>query len=370
MNSVYDKSLDFARLDSRQRKKQHTERLEEEKKHYTAVISDLEDALSDFRVQEAEWAREKETWLSSQHQYQQCIENFIMEKEEMLRRHTIETGELRKKNAILIEQLNHMDVTAMSNVPSSTGYSAEFSDYDQVPMNPWEDFPVTNEFSIEAERPSVREAIRTPRAMLCEPSSQEDKAVASGFLLMLLLCGAWMASRSPGSSPIPTVPDHMKAASATVLDKLYKGSGIELDGVTGTASRTNPAQKPIDVTSPKTTLSASEFASLSRPSLDSLHQSLTAPTTQQLQQQAFSLTLNQYQDLLGGDSYPPAYLRNEDSKNVGEVLGATQDFQEGSAAETYAKSLLKDKVSTRILQDFARMVTQSRTDSHVSWKSE
>ena len=287
----------------------------------------------------------------------------------MLRRHTIETGELRKKNAILVEQLNHMDATAMSNVPSSTGYSTEFSDY-EIPMNPWEDFPVTTEFSIEAERPSAREPIRTPRAMLCESSSEEDKAVASGFLLMLLLCGAWVASRSPGSTPIPTIPDDMKAASATVLDNLYKGSGIELDGVTGTTSRTVPTQKTIDVTSPKTTLSASEFASLSRPSLDSLHQSLTAPSTQQLQQQAFSLTPTQYQDLLSGDSYPSAYFRNGDSKNVAEVLGATQDFPEGSVAETYAKSLLKDKVSTRVLQDFARMVTQSRTDCHVPWKSE
>ena len=356
-------------LDSRQRKKQHTERLEEEKKHYTVVISELEDALNDLRMQEAEWARTKDSWTSTQQQYQQYIDSLIMEKEEMVRRHTLETGDLRKKNSVLMEQLQRFEGAALSHAPSSAGYSADFSDFDSMPMAHWEDFPVASEFSIESQPHAASNAMNTSKSDVRDCTSHEDRAVASGFLLMLLLCGAWVASRNSNSAPvaIPSIPDDMRLASANVLDSLYKGSGIDLDGQAEVDSVLSSA----GLGHSKRTLGASELAGLSRSSLDSIHQQLTAPSQQQLQDQAFSLTPSQYNELTPGASYTQTgVFEGHAVRNIGDVLGTVGTLPEGSVADTYAKSLLKGKVSTQVLKDFARMVAESRSEPRLPWKSE
>ncbi|KAF5014434.1 hypothetical protein F66182_14588, partial [Fusarium sp. NRRL 66182] len=94
-----------AALDSRQRKKLHTEKLEEEKKQFTTVITDLEEALHNMKIREGELLREKAEWLSTQQQYSQWIEGLRMEKDELIRVHTLESAELRKKNNILRETM-------------------------------------------------------------------------------------------------------------------------------------------------------------------------------------------------------------------------------------------------------------------------
>lgn len=67
-----------AALDSRQRKKQHTERLEDEKKQFTEVIGQMEQEMDELKVQMEQLLREKQ-------QYTQYIETLNLEKEEMIR---------------------------------------------------------------------------------------------------------------------------------------------------------------------------------------------------------------------------------------------------------------------------------------------
>ena len=362
-------------LDSRQRKKQHTERLEEEKKHYTAVISELEDALGEMKVQEAEWTRTKEAWATSQQQYQQYIDSLVVEKEELVRRHTIETGELRKKNAILMEQLQRMENTAMSTAPSSTGFSAEFSDFDNLTMISWDDFSIPNDFSIESdprpENPHIVSSKQEPHRNVPD----EDKAVTSGFLLMLLLCGAWVASRNTSSSTnlLPSLPEDMRAASATVLDNLYKNTGIKLEDSLQPEQRflTRDPIPSANLHLPKTTLSAFEIASLSHSSLDTLHQRLTTPSHLQLREQAFALTPSQYNELSSDTAYgahPPFEAPNQ--KSISDTLVTVHDINDCNAAEAYTRSLMRDKVPAQILRDFARMVSESHSRNHGHWKSE
>lgn len=74
-------------LESRDRKKQQTERLEDEKKQYGDFISDIEKELS---------------------QLSRRNEQLLLEKEEMIRSHTIETGELRKKVVVLTEHVQRL----------------------------------------------------------------------------------------------------------------------------------------------------------------------------------------------------------------------------------------------------------------------
>ncbi|CAJ0547470.1 Ff.00g042240.m01.CDS01 [Fusarium sp. VM40] len=85
-----------AALESRDRKKQQTERLEDEKKQYTALISDMEEELS---------------------QLSRRNEQLLFEKEA----HTIETGELRKKVAVLTEHMERLqNALAENNITSQS----------------------------------------------------------------------------------------------------------------------------------------------------------------------------------------------------------------------------------------------------------
>ena len=363
-------------MDSRQRKKQHTERLEEEKKHYTAVISELEDALGEMKVQEAEWARAKDNWAASQQQYQQYIDTLVMEKEELVRRYTIESGELRKKNALLLEQLQRMDGTAMSTAPSSAGFTAEYSDFDHLTMNGWDDFSIPNEFSIETHpRPEHSVAVAPKPGNDNEPLRDEDKALTSGFLLMLLLCGAWVASTNSTASAnlLPAIPDDFRAASATVLNNLYKDSGISLENPPSSKQHFSSKVKLNALArTPKVSLGMLDVPSISHSPLDSLHRHLATPSEQQIREQAFSLTPTQYNEISSEGPYPPHPSEHESQRprNVGDALAAIQAGSEGPAAASYTRSLMRDKISTEVLQDFARMIKESKMRSEIQWKPE
>ena len=334
------------------------------------MISDLEEALSELKVQETEYARAKDAWSTSQQQYQQYIDSLVLEKEELVRRHTIETGELRKKNAILVEQMQRMESTAMSTAPSSTGFSADFSDFDHLTMNSWDDFPMGNDFSIETEP-------RPDTAMVVAPKqeannhAQDDKGVTSGFLLMLLLCGAWVASRSSTSTAniLPKIPDDMRVVSASVLDNIYKDTGIQLQSGPTSGHHLQAVAKPSGAAqSHKSTLSTYELASLSHSSLDALHHRLTSPSEQQLRDQAFSFASGQFNHISsdGGYAIPGAF---EHRRNIGDVLATVQGAGESTVAETYTRSLMRDRVSTQVLKDFARMVAENNGPRN-QWKTE
>ena len=370
---MYDDSYESNRLDSRQRKKQHTERLEEEKKHYTAVITELEEALQDLRIQEADWTRTRENWATSQQQYQQYIDSLILEKEELVRRHTIETGELRKKNTMLLEQLQRFESTAMSSAPSSAGFSTDFPEFEHITLNTWDNFSVANDFTIEAPH-TDRHMSNTPKNEPYPVRTDGEKAVASGFLLMLLLCGAWVASRSSNSiaTSLPAIPEDMRAASASILNNLYKDSGIQLHGVSSPAqSLSAPTLLKSPTHRQRSNMNALDTAPLSHPGLETLHHRLTTPSQHQLKEQVFSLTPDQYNELSANDYYPQApFVDSRTTRNVGEVLGAGKDLREGTIADTYTSSLLRDRVSTQVLKDFARMVAESNLHTPGTWKSE
>lgn len=358
-----DRLLTPNRLDSRQRKKQHTERLEEEKKHTSTIITELEEALAEMKVRETDLAREKDNWVVSHQQLQRYIDDLTLEKEELVQRHTIETADLRRKNAILAEQAQKYEAISMSAVPSSTGYSADFSDFDHLTMesSPWENFSMVNDFGLGGE-------IKT-EASLSEPSEpdkvtprDDGKTATSGLLLMLLLCGAWVASsnNSAVSSPLPRMPEDVRVASAEVLETIYKDAGIQphrsLRPSGGNAALELSSTRHGSV---KTTLSASEIASLSSSPLATLHHQLAAPSHAQQREQAFSLSANQYNGITSGDfideSDPPVAPHR---RNLGEALAALRSEKQGSAAEVYTRSLMWSQVSTDVVRDFARMVAE------------
>ena len=373
-------------LDSRQRKKQHTERLEEEKKTYTTIITDLEEALSEMRLQEAEWTREKENWVATQQRYKQYIDTIVAEKEELVRHHTIESCELRKKNSLLAEQIQRMESTAMSTAPSSTGFSADFSDFDQLTMNssPWDNFSIANEFSIEDE-PVVETSMVAPAASTSSAYSKpeaitvknEENTAASGFLLVLLLCGAWIASRGSSSASVnnglPMMSDEIRAASATVLDHIYQDAGINPPRRSLQSLPSEPLSRSSlrsnDICKGHTTLGAYGPVNVAITPLERLHQRLTKSNEFQLREQAFSLTPTQYNDLStdGALNHNP---NPNTGRSLGEALTRIRSASRGPAAETYTRSLLMEKIPSEIVKDFARMVGESTAGPQVPLKPE
>ncbi|KAL8722616.1 MAG: hypothetical protein Q9225_000922 [Loekoesia sp. 1 TL-2023] len=354
-----------AALDSRQRKKQHTERLEEEKKQTSTMISELEDALGELKLREESWTHEREQMILFHRQQQQCIDGLMAEKEELVRRHTIETAELRKKNAYLADHAQKIDSIAMSAVPSSTGYSAEYSDFENLTMesSPWDNFSLVTDFNLEPKHEAEHSLVVAPR----NESNTEKEGVttaASGLLLMLLLCGAWVVSNntSASSGPISRMPEDVRMASTAVLDTLYNDTGLQHQVPHPSGHLRNEAIKLEAVNQPPNNPTvASDRGSRSRSPLTVLHRQLISPSEQQQRDQLFSLSANHYNGVTADDdmarSTPVAPNRR---RNLGDALAALRLNKQGAAAEAYTRSLMWDEIPANIVRDFARMVAEAR----------
>jgi len=378
-------------LDSRQRKKKHTEELEEEKKQWTERMAMLEEEVSGLRLQADQYHHEKEQWAREQLQTAQHIETLTWEKEDLVRNHTLETGELRRKISILTEKLE----TASSGMPGATGQN-NFSDFttemDNLTMGTedWGNYIFVNDLSMDFESSPQQAQTNQPQGnettlVLSQKKKEpngievEKQPVASGLLFMLLLCGAFVASRSSSSSPptIPRMPDEVRQASATVLDNILKDASVD----TAPSAAQNLLANGVGSLEPAPSGTVwpkalnVEFASLSQPTnLDHLHRDLVAPTKDQEAEQIFSITPSQYNSLTSADFTRRVYSMSstasdgEDDgsqpsqprRNLAETLAAMREESKGqTAAEVYTRSLLWDRIPTEVVREFKRMVEET-----------
>ncbi|EEQ84682.1 hypothetical protein RJZ56_003534 [Blastomyces dermatitidis] len=366
-----------AALDSRQRKKVHTEQLEEDKKRSSTLINELEEALREMKLREQEYHREKAELFEREQQLRTYINQLHMEKEEMIRSHTLETGELRKKNAILREHLEKVELGAQP-APNSA-FRNEFSDYENITMEnaPWDDFSMVNEFSLNTENHGL---IRTPTPVpdntvlvtskkseksLDKPPGHTDSSPFSwNTFYMCLLFGAFIASNNSSISPaLPALSEEYRAESANVL-RAVLASADSSDAANALNPGALPGTSSSITANLPTTITGAEMAQItgggpSTSNLDDLHRNLVAPTKQQEEEQVFSLTTERYRSLTtleddGGDFKPPpsnfqqayANMRNagmQHTKNVPDI---------------YSRSLLWDRVPEKVVQDFRRMVKE------------
>ncbi len=316
-----------------------------------------------MKLRETEWARERESLITHSQQMQRWVDELNMQKEDMVSNHTIEMGELRKKNAFLTEQAQKLDTISMSAVPSSAGYSAEFSDFDHLTMESggWDNFSVVNDFNMEAESRQESSLVVLPKKEKMAVKD-DDKAAASSLLLMLLLCGAWVASNNSSSVPpaIPRMSEDVRVASAAVLDNIYRDAGLQPLQTSLLGNNRAEREKPIGSSSSmKTTLSAVEIASLSNSPLASLHHQLITPSAEQQRDQVFSLTANQYNGITSGDFFEEQKSPlHPPRRSIAETLADMRSDKHGPAAEIYTRSLMWDAVPAVVVRDFARMVSE------------
>lgn len=328
-----------------------------------------------MRIEYEALLAEKENWHRDQMEMHHVVGQLQYEKEELVRTHTLETGELRKKVSVLTERLECATNASASIAPSTT-FTDFTSDMDNLHMgnSEWDNYIFVNDFVSDEQTPGQQPQEQS--LALVPRGKDEDKPVASGLLLMLLLCGAFVASKSSGANapPIPRMPDDVRAASASVLDSIFKDAGVaptltEQGVIANRLSMAEPA--PSGVAWPK---AGSDIAGLTGSNLDQLHNQLTAPTKDQEHEQLFSITPAQYNSMTSMDFSRPRYSIASDDfsdplspssqpshrRNLAETLAAMREQNKGdSAAEIYTRSLLWDKVAPEVVIEFKRMVEES-----------
>ena len=304
----------------------------------------------------------EQRWHTERQQWHQYFENLNREKEELVRQHTLETAELRKKNTILKEEAQRLESISMSAQTSSTGISSGFPDFEHLTMDnsPFDDFSFIDSQIMESEPKSETSLVVQPKESPT-PTNSDDKAAAPGLLLMLLLCGAWVASKSSASAPtsIPRMPDDVRVASSAILDNIYRDAGLQ-----PSAAVTSSINKP---SLPRVASSATVIRTASP--LSTLHNDLTRPTQQQQREQCFSLTADQYNHMTTDDfTDDPTPTHTPRRRNLGEALAALRAEKKGPAAEIYTRSLMMNEVPTDVVRDFARMMSENtnaaRPDQH------
>lgn len=378
-----------AALDSRQRKKAHTESLEKEKGVWADKVMQLEDQLQQMHLQAEQMMQERDEMIRIQMEQQHHIQTLNMEKEELVRSHTLESGELRKRISILSEKLE----TASQPMPVAPNYDFT-SDMDNLSMHydGWDSFvhdsfeepaPVQSQPAQQTSlviSPKKKNVIYTPAT-----TPGEEKPVASGLLLMLLLCGAFVASKSAGNAPpvIPTMPQEVRDASTTVLNSILNDGGASSAVATVNQNimvQNAVAQMPSSLswTSGKTTLSGAEFASIApdgSASMSDFH-TMVGPTKDQEAEQAFSMSAAQYSSLTSGDynrqyyGTPPRSPENTDGnspgsqpthrRNLAQALAQIREENKGErVSDIYTKSLLFDQIRPEVIAEFKCFIADS-----------
>lgn len=361
----------YSRLDSRQRKKLHTEKLEEEKKHFTQVISDLEEALQNMKLREAELLREKSEWMAAQQQINQYIEGLHMDKDEMIRVHTLETAELRKKNNILKETVEKLERQMRSS--ATTNLNTDFSDFENLTMDnaPWEDYTMSNGLPLETESTPATSTMQSSAMVMSTNDRVTEKSTTSNdypfswnAFYMCLLFGAFLASNGPSLSArsIPQLSEEYRAESANVLRAVLAASPPEL-----AQANTHQAVASSSAAPMPTTISGAQMAQMTTgaghsSNLDELHSTLAMPTKEQEQEQVFSLNAEQYNSLTTFDEAHVDY--KSQPSNLQQALAAMRNnaainkLPTKATSDVYTRSLMWDRVPEKVIRDFQRMVQE------------
>jgi hypothetical protein len=341
-----------AALDSRQRKKLHTERLEDEKKHFTVVMADLEDEIGSLKSKMEQLMIEKQTCV-------EYIERMTMEKDEMIRAHTIETGELRKRLGVLTEHVQRYENNpAPATISGASAFSGGFGNMDAMPMGDvWDDSGLVNEYATEQEPPKQQQMSLVPAK-----SEDEKGAAQGGLLFMLFLVGAFvMSSRS--TPAIPRVSEDVRAASATLLNNVLKDAGVNAHGTGVQALAPQPSASAwMDRSGMH--MNDMNVDHVAPSMLTELGNSLTRPSEEQTHEQIFSLSAAQYNGISDQDflQSAPGRSTSQGRKNLGEALAAMRATnKQNGAADVYTRSLLWDQVPTEVVRNLAKMFADCNT---------
>lgn len=323
-----------------------------------------------MKIREAEMLREKGEWMSAQQQFHQYIDGMHMEKDEMIRVHTLETADLRKKNNILKETVEKLERQAKP-VPLSN----DFSEFENLTMDngQWDDFgiplePESTQSSSSALVVSMNEKAPEKMAATTSSPSSNDHPFSWNAFYMCLLFGAFIASNSaaPSARSIPQLSEEYRAESANVLKAVLNSSPPELAQPSSSNAPGVSSSAAANVAPLPTTISGAEMAQMTAgasSNLDGLHSSLAMPTKEQEQEQVFSLNADQYNSLTTFDDTNVDYKSQQHPSNLQQALfnmrnNAAQKAPTRAVSDVHSRSLMWDRVPEKVIRDFQQMVQE------------
>lgn len=281
----------------------------------------------------------------------------------MIRNHTIESGDLRKKVSVLTEHIQRLEVTGMSAAPAPAGYAADYADIDSLTMDgAWDNISFLNDYETEVKVENSLVPLKKAENALITDS---EKPAAQGLLLVLLLFGAWVASK--GSSPsIPQMSDDVRAASAALLEDVFKDAGVPHQA-SGISEALAPRPSGSSWSSAAVaSMAGNEMVGVTQSALGDLTDTLAQPTEEQTNEQLFSLSAAQYNGITSQDflQNTPQRSTSQGRRNLGETLAAMRNNnKKDSAAEVYTRSLLWDQVPSEVVRNFAKMVSNCNSQN-------
>ena len=304
-------------LDSRQRKKTHTEKLEQEKKAFSTQKQEMEEAIEHIQGQ---FAQERDQWLHQQQQYEQFIHNLTCERDEAIRTKTLETGELRRQNNALKDFVRDLERQQATRGFSSTNemtdnFNNDFS-FDNLGLEDnFDDYSFIDgeDLKMEGEETPQRQLTpRPPPVSESKPQSKQETLISMNTLYMCLLFGAFFTSttKDPKStSAVAGIPDDYRAEAGNVL----KALAANQESTSSTLLSSHPQHRPehhsasasgTESTLP-TTISPHELSRMTNPSssLDRLTTTLTTPSRAQQHAAAFSMSEGSYRHITNPNGF-------------------------------------------------------------------
>ena len=293
--------------------------------------------------------------------FQECIDAMRLEKEEMIRAHTLESAELRKKIGVMGDHISRIENSPMGTMTGANDFHGGFDNIGAMSMaNPWENVSYMNDFPMEPEIKQEAPVVASAAKKELTLPSDDKSGAPTGMLFMLLLVGAFvMSTRSTPN--LNQVPDEMREASATILDSVLKEAGVP------------PANGAMDVMAPQP--SGANWNNMAMTGiqlggngvgssmLTDLADALTQPTQEQMNTQAFSLSEAQYNGITNPEFLhtPAERTSSQGRRNLAEALAAMRNGNsKQSAAEVYTRSLLWDQIPSDVVKNFAKMVAECK----------
>ena len=327
----------------------------------------LENKIQELDIAFTSAEQDKQHLMQQNLEARNHIEGMHLEMEEMIIKHTRETSALRRQLQIS-EQREDSAAPIMSAAPSSSGYNEVTNNMDALSVNPHYCFgstpPDQQEMQYQQQKLSVSCTIhhnnqQMPSAAIVKPA-QHEQPVASSILFMLLLCGAFVASRSSSRSILPRLPEEVKAASSTVLDSLLRETNSA--SFTGHANHKTHSFVPAEPVPSRSGNSWQVRAGDGQARGDNLPRSMTAPIG--TDDQFFTVLPSEYSSMTRHDSYgihqdavPRTFQRN-----LAEVLSTlhAEKAAQGNNADIYTRSLLWDQIPADVVNQFKGMIQETR----------
>lgn len=387
----------FTRLDSRLRKKQNAEKLEQDKKLLSSQKTDLEDAIAAL---EHALIQEREQSAHQRQQYEQYIQQVQYERDEAIRTKTLETAELRRMNNILkdtVRDLERQTNARAFSAHASDAFSTDFTNLGALDLEDnWDDdFSLLNsEEDMKMEEPDSLQRQVTPRPAtssthLSAPTSiakssdvKVDVAVSwetfytfffYGVLSIVSQASSKAASAAPSAAVVvpsmPALSEDYRAEAGNVLQAVLASA----PEVAHDILPSRPARS-VDNNDFSNAFSESGMSRMtpqtSTPSLDSLHTTLATPSRHQQAAAAFSLSADSYNHIANADG---VFDNDDDDDEVVEVkpsriqqmfanLQAERDSMEkmsGLGSKARERSVLLDRVPENVLRNFRDMIART-----------